>query len=67
MHHIIVHDDLLLLHILIARGIHKLEGTSHITSIALMHMAKMHVAHCLLHHVVHSHDLMFHIYMIAYM
>ena len=29
MHHTHVYDDLLLLHILFARGIHKHEGTSH--------------------------------------
>ena len=68
MHHTHVHDDLLLMYILFARRTHEHEGTLPIfTSFALMHIAKIHVTHCLLCHGMHSHALIFHIRMIAYM
>ena len=52
MHHTHVHEDLLLMYILFARRTHEHEGTIPIfTSFALMHIAKIHVTHCLLCHV----------------
>ena len=65
MHHTHVHDDLLLVHILFARRIHEHEGIPILsTSFALMHIAKIHVTHCLLCHdyaftcsyIQYSHD-----------
>ena len=65
MHHIHVHDDLLLLYILFARRNHEHGGTFPIfTSFALMHIGKIHVTHCLLYHayaftcsyIPYSHD-----------
>ena len=51
MHHIHVHDDLLLMYILFARRTHEHEDTIPIsTSFALMHIAKIHVNHYLLYH-----------------
>jgi hypothetical protein len=51
MHHSHVHEDFLLLYILFARRTHEHEGTFPIfTSFALMHIAKIHVTHCLLCH-----------------
>src|SRR6266496_3131647 len=51
MHHTHVNDDFLLLYILFARRNHEHEGTFPIfTSFALMHIAKIHVTHCLLYH-----------------
>jgi hypothetical protein len=51
MHHTHVHDDLLLMYILFARRTHEHEGTFPVsTSFALMHIAKIHVTHCLLWH-----------------
>ena len=51
MHHTHVHDDILLMYILFARRTHEHEGTFPIfTSFALMHIAKIHVTHCLLCH-----------------
>ena len=50
MHHTHVHDDLLLMYILFPRT-HEHEGTLPVsTSFALMHIAKIHVTHCLLCH-----------------
>ena len=50
MHHSHVYEDLLLIYILFART-HEHEGTFPIfTSFALMHIAKIHVTHCLLYH-----------------
>ena len=65
MHLTHVHDDLLLMYILFARRTHEHEGTIPIsTSFALMHIAKIHVTHCLLYHdyaftcsyTLHLHD-----------
>ena len=65
MHLTHVHDDLLLLYILFARRTHEHGGTIPIsTSFALMHIAKIHVTHCLLYHdyaftcsyTLHLHD-----------
>ena len=51
MHHTHLHDDLLLMYILFARKTHEHEGTIPIfTSFALMHIAMIHVTHCLLCH-----------------
>ena len=51
MHHTHVHEDLLLMYILLARRTHKHEGTFPVfTPFALMHIAKKHVTHCLLCH-----------------
>ena len=51
MHHTHVHEDLLLMYILFARRTHKHEGTFPIfTLFSLMHIAKIHVTHCLLCH-----------------
>ena len=51
MCHTHVHDDLLLMYILFARRTHEHEGTIPIiTSFGLMHIAKIHVTHCLLRH-----------------
>ena len=52
MHHTHVHEDFLLMYILFARRNHEHEDTLHIfISFALMHIAKIHVTHCLLCHV----------------
>ena len=52
MHHNHVYEEFLLLYILFARRTHEHEGTFLIfTSFALMHIAKIHVTHCLLCHV----------------
>ena len=49
IHHTHVHEDLLLVYILFARRTHEHEGTFlTFTSFALMHIAKIHVTHCLL-------------------
>ena len=65
MHHTHVHDDLLLMYILFARRTREHEGTIPIfTYFALMHIAKIHVTHCLLCHayaftcsyIPYSHD-----------
>ena len=51
MHHSHVHEDFLLMYILFARRNHEHEVTLHIfISFALMHIAKIHVTHCLLCH-----------------
>ena len=55
------------MYILFARKTHEHVGTFPIfTSFALMHIAMIHVTPCLLYHAMHSHVLIFHIYMIAY-
>lgn len=47
-----MHEDLLLMYILFARRTHKHEGTFPMfTPFTLMHIAKIHVTHCLLCHV----------------
>ena len=52
MHHNHVYEEFLLMYILFARRTHEHEGTFPIfTSFALMHIAKIHVTHCLLCHV----------------
>ena len=52
MHHTHVHEDFLLMYILFARRNHEHEDTLHIfISFALMHIAKIHVTHCLVCHV----------------
>ena len=52
MHHSHVYEDFLLMYILFARRTHEHQGTFPIfTSFALMHIAKIHVTHCLLRHV----------------
>ena len=52
MHHSHVYDKFLLMYILFARRTHEHEGTFLIfTSFALMHIAKIHITHCLLCHV----------------
>ena len=65
MHHTHVHEDLLLMYILFTRRTHEHEGTLPIiTSFAQMHIAKIHVTHCLLCHdyaltcfyILYSHD-----------
>ena len=65
MHHNHVYEDLLLMYILFARRTHEHEGTFLIfSSFALMHIAKIHVTHCLLYHgyaltcfyIPYSHD-----------
>ena len=51
MHHSHMYEDFLLMYILFARRTHEHEGTFPIfTSFALMHIAKIHVTHCLLWH-----------------
>ena len=51
MHHSHVNQKFLLMYILFARRTHEHEGTFPIlTSFALMHIAKIHVTHCLLCH-----------------
>ena len=51
MHHIHVHDDLLLMYILFAGRNHEHEATIYIfTPFALMHIAEIHVTHCLLYY-----------------
>ena len=51
MHHSHVNEKFLLMYILFARRTHEHEGTFPIfTSFALMHIAKIHVTHCLLCH-----------------
>ena len=52
MHHNHVYEKFLLMYILFARRTHEHKGTFPIfTSFALMHIAKIHVTHCLLYHV----------------
>ena len=64
MHHSHVYEDFLLMYILFARRTHGHEGTFPIfTSFALMHIAKIHVTHCLLCHdyaFSYSYDLSSH-------
>ena len=64
MHHTHVHDDLLLMYILFARRTHEHEGIFPVsTPFALMHIAKIHVTHCLLCHdyaFSYSYDLSSH-------
>ena len=51
MHNNHVHEELLLMYILFARRTHEHEGTFlTFTSFALMHIAKIHITHCLLCH-----------------
>ena len=51
MHHSHVYEEFLLMYILFARRTHEHEGTFPIfTSFSLMHIAKIHVTHCLLSH-----------------
>ena len=51
MHHYHVYEEFLLMYILFARRTHEHEGTFPIfQSFALMHIAKIHVTHCLLFH-----------------
>ena len=51
MHHSHVNEKFLLMYILFARRTHEHEGTFlAFTSFALMHIAKIHVTHCLLCH-----------------
>ena len=68
MHHSHVYEDFLLLYILFARRTHEHEGTFPIfTSLTLMHIAKIHVTHCLLYHayavtcsyITYLHDCLF--------
>ena len=65
MHHSHVNEKFLLMYILFAIMTHEHEGTFPIfTSFALMHIAKIHVTHCLLYHgyaltcsyIQYSHD-----------
>ena len=52
MHHTHVCEDFLPIYILFARKTHEHVGTFPIfTSFAMMHIAKIHVTHCLLYHV----------------
>ena len=64
MHHTHMHEDLLLKYILFARETHEHEGIFPVsTPFALMHIAKIHVTHCLLYHAYafsYSYDISWH-------
>ena len=65
MHHSHVYEDFLPMYILFARRTHEHEGTFPIfTPFTTMHIAKIPVTHSRSVMIMHSHDLMFHIYMI---